>query len=179
MAGDVGGEGRGHQQDAAGGFFGRAWAAQRDHRKSHLPHRAGDAEGHFVVADGQRGALFLGLRQARVDEAEGDGVAADAEAAPLPRHRLRQPDDAHFGRRVVDLPRLAVQPGGRRDVDDAARRCEALARRQLGLGRLAQVGHDGADHAERGRGMHVEDALPLLVAHLVQHPVPRKPGVVD
>ena len=31
VAGDVGSEGRGHQQDAAGGFFRRGGAAQRGH----------------------------------------------------------------------------------------------------------------------------------------------------
>ena len=49
----------------------------------------------------------------------------------------------------------------------------------LGLGRLAEVRRDRADHAERDDGVDVEHRLELLVGHLVDDAVPGVAGVVD
>ena len=49
----------------------------------------------------------------------------------------------------------------------------------LGLGGLAPVGGDRADHPEGDDGVDLEHRLELLVAHLVDDAVPGVAGVVD
>jgi len=110
-----------------------------------------------AIRRGDEGTGLLGLRQARQDVAEGDRVGAHAELrAPLLRDGLGEPDDARLGLRVVGLPRVAVQPGRRRDVDDVARRAVFDA----------EVGRCGPDQLERRRVVQREDRVPLLVCHL-------------
>ncbi|EPE07043.1 transcription factor tfiiic complex subunit [Ophiostoma piceae UAMH 11346] len=131
----------------------------------------GDAECNLLaVGADNKGALFLGLRQARLDVAESDRVAAHTKlGAPFLGNCLAQADDARLGQRVVGLARVAVHARRRRDIDNVA----ALAVRD------AEVGRGSTDQAERCLGMQVQDVVPLLVAHLVDDAVPGVAGVVD
>ena len=131
----------------------------------------------FSPSDLHRVLVDLGLRQARVDEAEGDGVDVDLELAPLLGDRLGQADDAGLAGGVVGLAGVAEGARGRGHVDDLAE--HLLAFLALLLGRLAQVRRGGADHAERHHGVDVEHRLELLVGHLVDRRVERVAGVVD
>src|SRR5215207_2068379 len=86
--------GRAEEEDAAGGLLRRARAAERDEHLRHAAQLVGDAELHLLATDLHGVRLLLGRGQARLDEAEGDGVAVDLELAPLLRQRLRHADHA-------------------------------------------------------------------------------------
>ena len=102
-------------------------------------------------------AFLFRRRQARRDVAEGDGVGAHAEGrAPFFGDGLGEADDAGFGQRVVCLARVAVQAGGRGDVDDVARSAVFDA----------EVGGCGADELEGLGVVEGEDGGPLLVCCL-------------
>ncbi len=79
--------------------------------------------------------------------------------------------------RVVDLARVAHRARDRGDVDDLAE--DLLALGLLGLGRLAPVRGDRADHPEGDDRVDVEHRLELLVGHPVDDAVPGVAGVVD
>lgn len=89
---------------------------------------------------------------------EGDRVGSHAERrAPFFRDRLGQARHACFGEGVVCLPGVAVQAGGRGDVDDVS-----------GLVVLdAEVGGGGADELEGLRVVQGQDGVPLFVGCLV------------
>ncbi len=132
------------------------------------PLRNADADALALGPDDE-GPLLLGLREAGLDVPEGDGVGADAEARPpLLGDGLGHAGDAGLGHGVVDLAGVAVDAAGRADVDDAAGLAVAHA----------EVGRRRPHQPERRRGVQAHDCLPLVVAHLVDHPVPRVPGVV-
>jgi hypothetical protein len=82
VAVDVAREGGREQQHAAGGLFGRAGAGHGDDHEGHVAQVAGDAEGDGLAADLDVLAGFLGLGEAGLDVAEGDGVAAGCQKGP-------------------------------------------------------------------------------------------------
>src|ERR1035437_6880928 len=91
---DIVGPRRAQEEDASGGLVGAGGSTERDQHGGPLGHLLGDAELdrlpvllHGVLVD-------LGLREARVDEAEGDGVDVDLELAPLLGDRFREPHDS-------------------------------------------------------------------------------------
>ena len=89
--------------------------------------------------------------------AESDGVGAHAEGrAPFFGDGFGQADDAGFGQRVVCLAGVAVQAGGRGDVDDVAG----------GAVFDAEVGGCGADEFEGLGVVQGEDGVPLFVCCL-------------
>ncbi len=116
------------------------------------------------------------LRQTRFDEAERHGIDVDLQAAPLLRHRLGHAQDARLRRRIIDLPRVAASRDGR-DVHHLAEHFAAFGR--FGLGGSADDRIGRAQDAKRCREMAVHDRVPLLVAHLLNHVVPREASVVD
>ena len=58
------------------------------------------------------------LRDARVNEAERNGVAANSKGAPLFCDGLGHAKDSGLGSGIVELPSIAVQAGSGRNVDD-------------------------------------------------------------
>src|SRR3546814_3330841 len=71
------------------------------------------------------------------------------------RDRLRQRDDAELGRRIIGLADIADQAAGRGEVDEAARLL------------LAKIGRRGLRDVEDAGQIDLDDALPVLIAHLV------------
>lgn len=55
-----------------------------------------------------------------MDETKGNGVSADTERTPLFRDGLGHAQNGGFGSGVVGLADVAVETGGRGDVDDGA-----------------------------------------------------------
>src|SRR5215212_3232798 len=98
---------RAEEEDRAGGLLRRRGAADGDHHRRHPAHLLGDAELDLLAADLHRVVVDLGLREARVHEAEGDRVDVDLELAPLLGQRLGEADDARLAGRVIRLPRVA------------------------------------------------------------------------
>src|SRR5215207_11336598 len=147
LAGDVVAQRGGEEEDGAGRLLGRAAAARGDETEGDLAVRLRDAETDVGRLARHALARLLRLRQARLDEAEGDGVDLYVELPPLLRERLGEPDDAGLARRVVGLPGVAARARRRRDVDDLAR-LRTPQRFLLAFGRLAQVVGRGADDAE-------------------------------
>jgi hypothetical protein len=133
----------------------RPWNSQRDL----LPARCRDVR-----------ALLLGRRQARLNVAKCNRVGADAELrTPLFRDRLGHARHARLGNRVINLARIAVRAGGARNLHNTS-----------WLAVLdAEVGRGFAHEAEWRGVVYGEHRVELLVAHLVDHPVPRVAGVVD
>lgn len=117
----------------------------------------------FAIGAGDESPLLLGLGEARLDMAESDGVGTDAEhGTPLLSDGLGHARDARLRHGVVDLASVAVDAARRADVDDAA-----------GLAVLdAEVRRRGPDQLEGRCAVQVQDRVPLLVLHLVDHPVP-------
>src|SRR5712692_9733685 len=105
--------------------------------------------------------------QRRLDVARSDCVRPHAARRQLAGQRLREPDDARLRRRVVRLPRIAVEADDAGHVDD---RPAALAHHPAG-GSAAGV----EDAAE----VRVENCVPVLVRHPRDQPVPRQARVVD
>src|SRR5581483_12384200 len=138
------------EEDGARRLAGRAGAAHRDHRRRALQAFARYADGNLRVAAMDGFALLFGLRQARVNAPEGDGVHLYVELAPFLRERFCKADYTGLARRVVGLAGVAARARSRADVDDLAG-ARLAVRRLFQLGRLAQVAGGGADDAERGR----------------------------
>ena len=88
---------------------------------------------------------------------EGNSVGSHAEGrAPFFGDGFGQAGDAGFGEGVVCLARVAVQAGGRGDVDDVP-----------GLAVFdAEVGSGGADELEGLGVVAGEDGVPLFVGCL-------------
>ena len=84
-------------------------------------------------------------------------------------NRLGNPRNPCLGQRIVDLARITIEPAGTRDHDNtpALAILDAEKRRRL------------TDNLERRRRMQIDNGMPLLVRHLVNHAVPRVPRVVD
>lgn len=101
--------------------------------------------------------LLLRRRQTRRNVPESDRVGAHAERrTPLFGDGLGQAGHAGFGEGVVCLAGVAVQAGGRGDVDDVA-----------GLAVFdAEVGRCGADELEGLGVVQGEDGVPLFVGCL-------------
>src|SRR6058998_3307920 len=115
---------------------------------AHRARRLGDGRGH---AGHRAGA---------------DGVHRDAVAADVARGDAREPRDAVLGRAVVRLPRVAVDARGGRDRDDPP--APLLAH--------AAGGVPGA--VEGALQVDGDDRVPLLLAHVEDHPVAQDAGVV-
>jgi hypothetical protein len=166
---DVVAVGAAEEVDGARRLLGQAAAAERDH----LVHGGDAAALHADLdlaalhLDLARLALAQRLGEARLDVAEGHGVHRHVVAAELLGQRLGQADDARLAGRVVRLAGVAVDARGRRDVDDLAHDAPALG--ALLLDGLAEMLLEGAQDAERRGQMHVEDGVPLLVGHLLDH----------
>lgn len=89
---------------------------------------------------------------------EGYGVGAHAErGTPFFGDGFGQANDAGFRQRVVCLACVAVQAGGRGDVDDITGRAVFDA----------EVGRCGADELEGLGVVEGEDCVPLFVGGLV------------
>lgn len=113
----IGGVRRNEHEDTACCLLWRAVALQRYHRDRHVAHAVRDSEYNFLAVNFDSG-IALGLSEARVDEAKRNRVAADAEGAPLLGDGLGHAQDRRLGSGIVELPRVAVQAGSGRDVDD-------------------------------------------------------------
>src|SRR5207253_7728848 len=94
-----------------------------------------------------------------------DGIAGDAVATEVARHRAREADDPFLGRRVVRLAHVA-EAGGGAGVDDAAR---AL---------LAKYEPGGLDRGEVTLHVDVDDEVPLLLGHVEHHAVAQDASVI-
>jgi len=119
-----------------------------------------------------------GLGEPGADEPVRHAVHGHVVAAPLLGERLGEAGDARLGRRVVGLPGVARRPGDRGDIDDLASDPRDTCR-ALSLDRCADDRLHSAQNAERRFEVHIEDVVPLLVSHLLQHAVPGVAGVVD
>src|SRR5687768_12879234 len=91
------------EEHRAGRLLGRGRAAERDDHRGHRAHLLGDAELDLLALALDRPALLLRGGEARLDEAEGDGVDVDLELAPLLRERLREAYHARLAGGVVHL----------------------------------------------------------------------------
>ena len=112
--------------------------------------------------------LFRHLGQdRRLDESGADRVGADALAAQFARPRLDHADDAELGRRVIGLAEVAVDADDRRCVEDAAR-----------ILREHDV-DDGLGAVVDALQVDVDDAVELVLAHLLELRVLDDAGVVD
>src|ERR1700733_15795346 len=81
-------------------------------RKYHWCRQPGKELAGAPAAAGDR------LVDRREDDAGTDRVNPDADDRKVTGRGNRHPDDPALGRRVGDLPRLALDPGDRRGVDD-------------------------------------------------------------
>ena len=127
---------------------------------------------------GERAGLLGSRRQARLDEAERDGVHVHLERRPTrapaswsARRDRPSRSSSSPGRGCPACPEIDVTLTTLRNT---SRPCFAVA-----ACRLAQVRSGCAQHLERYDGVDLEHGAELLVAHLVEHPVPRVAGVVD
>ena len=125
-------------------------ALQRDQVEHSLTHRLVHGAGHVGV-----------------DIPRGHHVDAHPAGRHLLGEALGEPDDARLGRRVVGLPRIAVQTGHRRNVDD-----RAGARPHHAAHHLA-AGHEGS-----GQVGH-QHRVPVGALHAHHQPVAGDAGVVD
>ncbi|MOA01415.1 hypothetical protein D3C78_1208230 [compost metagenome] len=107
---------------------------------------------------------------------ESHGVDVDVVAPPLLGQRLGHAEDAGLGRGIVGLPGVATG-GDRGNVDHLAVDHTAFGGFLLGQGADDRLG--GTQDAERCGQVAVDDGVPLLVAHLLDHVVPGVAGVVD
>src|SRR3546814_3710563 len=76
-------------------------------------------------------------------------------------------DDADLRGRIIGLADIADQPAGRGEVDEAARLL------------FAKPGRRGLWDIEHAGQIDLDDALPILVAHLVPDGVAQDAGIVD
>src|SRR6266581_3249741 len=141
LAGDVGGPGRGEEDEGRRHFLGLGPAAHRDLLQ-------------VLVLEALVSTDHLGHRRRRPG---GDGIDGDAVAGQLPGAGLGQPGDAGLGGAVIDLADGADDARRRGDVDDAA----PLPFHHSRHHRLGAV--------EAAAQVHVEHRAPLLHGHLVQH----------
>ncbi|MCY1424535.1 hypothetical protein D9M71_402850 [compost metagenome] len=124
------------------------------------------------------GLLFGGgLGQAGFDGAEGNAVDVDVQATPLLGHGLGQAHDPGLGGGVVDLAgsTTGARHGG--DVDDLA--VDDFTGFGFGLAGFAEIRVGGFQQQERCFQVAVDDGVPLLFGHLLDHVIPGETGVVD
>src|SRR5215204_1075461 len=76
---DVVAQGRGEEEDGSGRLLRRAAAPHRDELEGDLAVGLRDAEADVGRLARERSARLFGLREPRLDEAEGDGVDLDVE----------------------------------------------------------------------------------------------------
>ena len=140
---------------------------------------------------------FLCGCQACEDVAESDGVGADAELGTpsgevvstslglenpggrremegkdiniLLSNRLRHPRNPRLRQRIINLPRIPIKSTRTANIhnDSILSIFHPKVRRRR------------PDDLERSSAVQVHDGVPLLVRHLVDHPVPRVPRIVD
>src|SRR3546814_13865347 len=110
-------------------------------------------------------------------EAEGDAVHAHLQPPPFLGKRLGHAGDGGLGRRIIDLPRIAVRARHRRHVDDLADYL-ASSGRLLFRPRAPRLG-GGAPDAERRGYVDVEHCFELFRVLLLEHAVAGVVGVVS
>eukprot|EP00965_Chrysotila_dentata_P182043 6010874-Pleurochrysis_carterae.AAC.2 len=126
---------------------------------------------NFLALDFNRIVVVKGTSHPRVDHSEGHSICPNAKRPPLSSERLRQTDDAGFGRRIVRLADIAMQPRSGRNIYDAS----ILRRPVLVYFALCSCTHvwSCCTCNAKGRGkVAIQDGLPLRIAHLVQHSIP-------
>src|SRR5262249_19623626 len=128
LAADIVAVGAAEEVDGAGRLGGGAAATERDDLVHRGDARALHADPHLAPLDLDRAGPALGERlgEALLDVPEGDAVDRHVVAPPLLRERPRHAHHRRLARRVVHLARVAVDAGGRRDVDDLAHDALAL-----------------------------------------------------
>ena len=114
-------------------------------------------------ADAPGGAQLAGLVGDAGGHAGGgagrDGVGGHPVAAHVAGHHAGEAGDAVLGRPVVGLSRVAVQPGGGAEGDDAA-------------GTLLAEQHRGVlDHGEGALEVDGDNVVPFLFGHVEHHAV--------
>ena len=103
----------------------------------------------------------------------GDAVHGDAVAGQLVGGDDRERGDPGLGRAVVGLADVAVDARRRRGVDEAG--VDVLA----GLRPVTPVGGGEVRRAGGALQVHLDDGVPLGLAHVGQHAVAQDAGVVD
>ena len=102
--------------------------------------------------------------------AKGNSVGSDAESrTPFLGDGLGESSDTSFGKGVVQLACIAVDTGGRGDVDDGTRSAVLDAEVRGGF----------SHEVEGSCAVNGDDVVPLLVGHFVDDAVPGVSGVVD
>src|SRR5438094_1035001 len=148
--GDVGGGGRGEEEDGGCDLVGTGEAAERDLPRELVAPRLGHA-GHEL----------------RVDQARGDRVHRDAEARHLARQRLGERDQPALRGGVARRPLVPEEGGGRDHVHDVP-----TAR--------GDHGAEGGARAEVGAlQVGLDDAVPGLLGDHHEGRVVGDGGVVD
>src|SRR6266481_4895567 len=148
--GDVGGGGRGEEEDGGCDLLGTGEAAERDLPRELVAPRLGHAR-----------------HELRVDQARGDRVHRDVEARHLARQRLRERDQPALGGGVARCPLVPEEGGGRDQIHDAP-----TAR--------GYHGAEGGARAEVGAlEVGLDDAVPGLLGDHHEGRVVGDGGVVD
>ena len=106
------------------------------------------------------------------ERSRGNGVHHDAVALEFHRRDDREARDAGLRRAVVGLTGVAVDPRGRRRVDDPS--VVGLA----ALRTLAPVRRGEARDAEGALEVDLDNRIPLFFGHVHEHPVAQDAGVV-
>src|SRR5581483_10703488 len=96
-----------------------------------------------------------------------DRVAGDAVAAEVAGDDAGEAGDASLRGAVVRLPGETAKPGDGREVDDAP------------VALLPHEDRGGLRRAVVPLQVHGDDVVPLLLAHVEDHPVAQDPGDVD
>src|SRR3546814_20930911 len=109
-------------------------------------------------------------------EAEGDAVHAHLQPPPFLGKRLGHAGDGGLGRRIIDLPRIAVRARHRRNVDVLADYLASFGR-LLFRHRAPRPGGGAQDAARRGYA-YVHHSYALFVCPPLYHAVSRVDGAV-
>mmetsp|Transcript_1534 Transcript_1534/g.4358 ORF Transcript_1534/g.4358 Transcript_1534/m.4358 type:complete len:325 (-) Transcript_1534:188-1162(-) len=175
---DVGGEGRREHQDRPGSLLRLSEPLQRHNHRKGLLQLGWQAQLHLGRSDVDRLPARVVSGQPRLDEAEGNRIAADVVPTPLLCHGLCEAEDSRFCSRVVGLAGVSVDPRRGGDVQDDPRPRPPFLL-HLALGQGAHVVARRLDELERHRAVNVQHRLPLLLRRLVDDTVPRVSCVVD
>ena len=123
VAGNVGGKGTAEQEDRASGLLNLTSTLQGGVGKDNsgwgslLLGAHGDSERNLLAINNHGLAVLLGTGQTGIDIAKGNGVAADAERAPLLGDGLGQTNDTGLGSGVVGLTNVTVESRGGGDLN--------------------------------------------------------------
>mmetsp|Transcript_7195 Transcript_7195/g.17602 ORF Transcript_7195/g.17602 Transcript_7195/m.17602 type:complete len:371 (+) Transcript_7195:26-1138(+) len=169
---DVGGEGRREHQDRPGSLLRLSEPLQRHNHRKGLLQLGWQAQLHLGRSDVDRLPARVVSGQPRLDEAEGNRIAADVVPTPLLCHGLCEAEDSRFCSRVVGLAGVSVDPRRGGDVQDDPRPRPPFLL-HLALGQGAHVVARRLDELERHRAVNVQHRLPLLLRRLVDDTVPR------